>query len=796
MDRKKQIIAKYAKCALAAMLFAAPLVPVGPMQTASAAGTVSDRIVPESEIGAWPVQKDKGVSAETSSPDISGHHLYKKMQSALPHQALTQAVGDTQPFDFYFYDENDDIGVLSGTMYWQPAAVESGLTGYAVYFLDEIGNRLAKIGQVDVGAVTEDGYALQVDALLVPSGAKKFGVFGISPDGSVAPNGAISRIWEAGTFAPSGGTLNDTDTDKGQIGGPLKFNKAADETQIRGYVAYLVGQEQDAYLKLPEVSKRGAAAYTINIPANTKLRTAPYLFLFSVSTEGDVISESLQQIPLFDITPPTVPSVSLWHLPGPVLTGPYFQDTDKVAGKITPAFGYDNGSLYDAGIRSVSLYYTDLQGRKLAKIGEIPTTSGEAVLPTMTPKTGAVGVAFYSNDGIYESHDADHAWIWDDPTYLASDLKFTDTDRDTHEIGGTLTFKGASKVTGLLGYAIAFVGEEIDPVEIGFVKKGSNTQFTIPADTPIPYGAYDIAVEAVYGSEEYPMYAPFYRAVSIEQSSMPLPEEVQVMNNKGKADTITVSRLLPDDLVYVYTSGDATTPWVKPVTVAKGQTTATVTIPQLGIGEGEVFVSVRWKGYQESERLRLRVKPEPPTALTAKQVTVENHPLGSSDRVTVTGLLDGDSFIVTTEKGEFLGHSVPVTDGLGVAVLEIDQIGQKAGKIHVKLVRQGIESLPTKVAFLNERTREPRDFHITIQNQIGINLDTVTVTDLQAGDVVKLYKDPVTKTLLTRQLIVPVGQSSVTFKGLNLISEQVCVTVTRMGLTESHRTKVTVPASK
>jgi hypothetical protein len=76
------------------------------------------------------------------------------------------------------------------------------------------------------------------------------------------------------------------------------------------------------------------------------------------------------------------------------------------------------------------------------------------------------------------------------------------------------------------------------------------------------------------------------------------PVVISVKNNPiGTDDTVTVSSLIAGDIVHVSTEGGTLK---GNATVAEGQTTATISIKQLGIGAGTIFITVTSIGKAES----------------------------------------------------------------------------------------------------------------------------------------------------------------------------------------------------
>ncbi|AEY64583.1 hypothetical protein [Clostridium sp. BNL1100] len=274
-------------------------------------------------------------------------------------------------------------------------------------------------------------------------------------------------------------------------------------------------------------------------------------------------------------------------------------------------------------------------------------------------------------------------------------------------------------------------------------------------------------------------------------STAPVADNITVTNNvTGKADTVKVTGLAAGDVVKVYKDGTATTT-LGTATVAATATEATVTIQQLGVVEGSVFVTVTSAGKKESTRVEKAYEAEAVTdAVAADAVTVTNN-AGKADTVVVAGLVAGDIVkvykdgTVTTALG-----TATVATGKTEAVVSITQLGTEAGKVFVTVTSAGkLESTRTEVAYAEEATSTaPVADNITVTNNVTGKADTVKVTGLAAGDVVKVYKDgTATTTLGTATVAATATEATVTIQQLGVVEGSVFVTVTSAGKKESTR---------
>jgi hypothetical protein len=217
---------------------------------------------------------------------------------------------------------------------------------------------------------------------------------------------------------------------------------------------------------------------------------------------------------------------------------------------------------------------------------------------------------------------------------------------------------------------------------------------------------------------------------------------VTVTNNKvGTNDTVAVTGLAAGDTVRVYSTSTGTTA-IGTATVASDATSATVSIAQLGVAAGMVYVSNASINKDESTRLAVAYTSETSAAPLATAVTVTNNSLGTSDTVAVTGLAAGDVVNVysAATAGTLLGTAT-VADSATTATVSITQLGTAAGTVYVTVTKSGkAESARTAKAYLAETAiAAPLASTITATNNCTGTPDTIAVTGLSAGEIVKVY---------------------------------------------------------
>ncbi|TKI58597.1 hypothetical protein E8L90_26130 [Brevibacillus antibioticus] len=270
-------------------------------------------------------------------------------------------------------------------------------------------------------------------------------------------------------------------------------------------------------------------------------------------------------------------------------------------------------------------------------------------------------------------------------------------------------------------------------------------------------------------------------------STKPGADDITVLNNVGKADTVTV-KAAEGAIVKVYDAATAGK-MLGTVTVAKGKTEAAISVAQLGAEAGKVYVTVTEAGKKESERTEKAFDAEAATtAPKADEITVVNN-AGKADTVTVTAA-EGTIVKVydAATAGKVLG-TVTVAKGKTEAVITVAQLGGNAGTVYVSATEAGKqESSRTEKGYEGEgATTAPKADDITVLNNVG-KADTVTVKATE-GSVVKVY-DAATagKVLGTATVAAGKSEAAISVAQLGAEAGKVYVTVTESGKKESERT--------
>ncbi|PIC70982.1 hypothetical protein CSV77_06685, partial [Sporosarcina sp. P16b] len=270
-------------------------------------------------------------------------------------------------------------------------------------------------------------------------------------------------------------------------------------------------------------------------------------------------------------------------------------------------------------------------------------------------------------------------------------------------------------------------------------------------------------------------------------TTAPDAEMITVANNVGIADTVTVKGVVAKDVVKVYTE-DGKTLLGSAVALKAGDVIVSLKAQLIG---KKVQVSVTNANSLESEKTEATIVAEKETAAPeVDTITVANN-VGVADTVTVTGLAIKDVVKVYAEDGKtLLGSAVALKAGNVIVSLKAQLTGEK---VQVSVTNDNsLESEKTEATIVAEKeTAAPEADTITVANNVGV-ADTVTVKDLTAKDVVKVYKiDGVT--LLGTATAAKDGEIVVSLKA-PLDEVKVKVSVTNTNSKESPLTEAEVAA--
>ncbi len=271
------------------------------------------------------------------------------------------------------------------------------------------------------------------------------------------------------------------------------------------------------------------------------------------------------------------------------------------------------------------------------------------------------------------------------------------------------------------------------------------------------------------------------------QSNLIKSGNVTITNNTGKADTIYVDGLSGSDKVNVYTATSGGTAIATGYVLASGSD-VTISIAQLGKNAGTVYLSVTSQGMPESARVGIGYNGEnQSTSVGSSNIVVTNN-AGTADTVYAYDLASGDIVNVydSLTGGNLLGTATATGNN---ATVSISQLGTSAGTVYVSVTSSNkLEStrVPISYSAESQSTLITSD-DISVTNNVGI-ADTVYVSELSAGDIIKVYDAQSGGNLLGTATVAASGtDGTVTISQLGTSAGTVYVSITSTNKLESSR---------
>ncbi len=330
-------------------------------------------------------------------------------------------------------------------------------------------------------------------------------------------------------------------------------------------------------------------------------------------------------------------------------------------------------------------------------------------------------------------------------------------------------------VEGVQAFDLVRVYNEDGSVLLGQLTS-SGTTVTIPVELTPGGGSVRVTIER--GGAEGPLSTPvpYTAEPTPEPPAAPAAGSVTVTNNVGtSADTVVVADIRSGDIVRVYAANGTTLLGQH----ASTGTSTTVAVA-LSAPAGTVRVSIERGGVQSalSAAVNYAAEPAAPDAPAVGSVTATNNVGTLSDSVAVAGIQSGDIVRVYAADGTtLLGQHTSTGTNTTVPVA----LGAPAGTVRVSIERGGqLSALSGAVAYAAEPAapQAPAANTVTVTNDPGTISDTVVVTGVQSGDIVRVYAANGT-TLLGQH--ASTGTSSTVAVALGAPAGTVRVTIERSG---------------
>jgi hypothetical protein len=241
----------------------------------------------------------------------------------------------------------------------------------------------------------------------------------------------------------------------------------------------------------------------------------------------------------------------------------------------------------------------------------------------------------------------------------------------------------------------------------------------------------------------------FIGALTKATSTAPDQANITIINNTiDLKDKITVNGLLEGDYFTVYKNSTGIDKWGTSPKVLAGSASSSISITQLGITSGNVYISVTSLNSLESNRTQQpyaaeQVSPTPNSA----DVTISNN-VDKVSTITLTGLNSGDKINAYSDiglaKSTQLGTEAKVNTGSITATINVPdkKLINTGGALYITYKQPGyLTSTPIKVTYTAAQQVSALSNVIVTNNVDNNKKSTISVSGLIPGDRLIAYKD-------------------------------------------------------
>jgi hypothetical protein len=428
-----------------------------------------------------------------------------------------------------------------------------------------------------------------------------------------------------------------------------------------------------------------------------------------------------------------------------------------IAGDVTVTNNYGKpDTIYVTGVSggdTVTVYNAATGGRVIGK-GKVSgnNTSTQISIAQLGADAGAVYITDTS-EGMTESSRTEVDYFAEPVSVDPSPDDITVTNNAGEPATIYVDNLGAGDMVKV--YTAAIGGKLLTSATVG----NNKTDVTLSLDKLDDVGGTLYVSVTSKGMHESDRITATYSAVV--QSVAPDVSDVTVTNNVGKASTIYVDGLGEGDVVKVYnaaTGGKLLTSRI----VGSNATDVTLSVSNLGVAAGSVYLSVTSKGMTESSRTMVNYSGEGQSnPVSTSNVTITNN-VGKAGTLSVNGLIPGDKLKIYNAEigGSVLETATAKSDG--TATVSLGQLGSDAGDVYISVTSAGmLESSRVQVGYSAENQSNTLDAsNIVFNNNVGSD-DTVQVSGVSAGAVINVYDAATGGDLLGTATVVS-GETSAT----------------------------------
>ncbi|MDF2923592.1 MAG: hypothetical protein K0R57_2506 [Paenibacillaceae bacterium] len=302
---------------------------------------------------------------------------YASME-ALRNSSPEYTVPELQISNLSFSDSNPINGIISGMLQWDALPGNSLIDSYTVYQLDQNLNKIgAAILEVPYSNPTRH-YSVSLANISLAPAAKHLSVYTKNANGESTSAATVPLTDQGVSNPPAGGgggyisyIFRDLDPARGQIL-PLVSWILSDETKYSGYrlsfadeAGTMLGYDDFEKHDIPEV------VYQVSVSADQVPPTAVFMDLRPKDLNGNV-GVSLYRMQIFDSTLGSGNRTAVnSSIPAPNIIAGSFEDYDYSPGSINGSMYWNEASSTTSAATAYHLYFVDANNVKLKPIAEI-----------------------------------------------------------------------------------------------------------------------------------------------------------------------------------------------------------------------------------------------------------------------------------------------------------------------------------------------------------------------------------------------------------------------------------------
>ncbi|WP_337100504.1 Ig-like domain-containing protein [Paenibacillus sp. YIM B09110] len=199
------------------------------------------------------------------------------------------------------------------------------------------------------------------------------------------------------------------------------------------------------------------------------------------------------------------------------------------------------------------------------------------------------------------------------------------------------------------------------------------------------------------------------------------------------------------------------------------------------------------------EATRSVVVSKPAAGPPVTNISITNNLTGVDDLITVKGLASGSIVKIYRQ----LNDRTPIAQGSATLVggtrnyearIAIPQLSELSGSLYVSVTNGISESGKTLKNYAGEPSVRLNAEQIRVYNNVSPIKDTVTVSQINAGDSIQIYNNNKTSAALAKATATSDGEVQVSINQLGRTSNIVLISITRLGYSESEKLPFTYEA--